>query len=141
MPHIASTMTSDVRYTRWNSNPGGINTKKEIIDGKSEILIRGGHGVAHRQANGGLVTPQGVVTEVSDEELAYLKKDETFNIQLKAGFVKILTPVAAKAAPEKVAKDMPDADKSAPLTNRDFKKGGRAASPEGAKIKEGKEIR
>jgi rRNA maturation endonuclease Nob1 len=134
-------MTSDVKYTRWTSNPGGINTKKEIISGKAEILIRGGHGVAHRQVNGGLVTPQGVVTEVSDEELAFLKKDETFATHLKHGFVKVLTPVAAKAAPEKVAKDMTAADASAPLTDKDFKKGGRATIPENAKIKEGRDVR
>lgn len=140
MPHIASTMTSDVKYTSWVSNPGGINTKKEIV-GKDHVLIKGGHGVAHRRANGGLETPQGVITAVSDAELEFLKKDEVFQTHMKHGFVKILAPAAAKAAPEKIAKDMPDADKSAPLTDNDFKKGGRAAAPEALKIKEGKSVK
>jgi rRNA maturation endonuclease Nob1 len=136
-------MTSDVKYTYWQSNPGGINTKKEITS-KDHVLIKGGHGVAQRQNHGGLVTPQGVVTEVSDVELEFLKKDEVFQTHMKHGFVKILTPAASKIAeakPEKVSKDMPQADKAAPLTDKDFQKGGRATIPEGAKIKEGKNIR
>ncbi len=140
MPHIASTMTSDVKYTRWVSNPGGINTKKEIAK-KDHVLIKGGHGVAQRQNNGGLVTPQGVITAVSDDELAFLKDDEVFKTHLKHGHVKILTPAAAKADPEKVSKDMEQSDKSAPLTDSDFERNGRATIPEGAKIREGKKIR
>lgn len=143
MPHIASTMTSDTHYSDWVSNPGGINVKKDIV-GKKQVTIRGGHGVAKLHKNGARITPDGVITEVTEEELAFLKKDEVFQTQLKGGFVKILTPSAAKTAekaPEKIAADMTPADNSAPLTDKDFKKGGRAATPEGAKIKEGKEVR
>lgn len=140
MPHVASTMSSDTHYSDWTSNPGGINVKKEIT-GKKQVTVHGGHGVAKLHKNGARITPEGVITEVTEAELAFLQKDEVFQTHLKHGFVKILSNAASKAAPEKIAKDMAGADASAPLTDKDFKKGGRAATPEGAKIKEGKEVR
>lgn len=136
MPYIASTMTSDVKYTRWKSNPGGINTKQPIT-AMDHVLVKGGHGVASRRPDGGLVTPNGVVTKVTDDELAFLKKDETFNTHLKSGAVRIM---ASNTAPEKAAKDMLQEDKSAPLTAKDFKKGGRAAMPDSMKVNAGKKL-
>ncbi len=137
MPHIASTMTSDVKYTRWTSNPGGINTKKEVTTGKDHVLIRGGHGVAQRKADGGLVTPNGIITSVTEEELAFLMKDEVFQTHLKAGAVKVLKH---NTTPEKAVKDMATESKSAPLTDKDFKKGGRAQVPENMKVNGGKKL-
>lgn len=137
MPHIASTMTSDVKYTRWISNPGGINTKRPVTVGKDHVLVKGGHGVAQRQDNGGLVTPNGVITAVTDEELEFLMKDETFQTHLKHGAVKVLKQ---NTTPEKAVKDMEQENKAGPLTEKDFKKGGRAQMPESMKVNGGKKL-
>jgi len=135
MPHIASTLTHDVAYTFWNSNPGGINTKK-IIDGKTCVTIKGGHGVAQKTPDGGLRTPNGMITKVSDKELELLKADEVFQTHLKSGCVRVLT---ASAPPEKAAKDMAQS-KDAPLTPKDFEKGGRVKVPEEMKFNGGKKL-
>lgn len=135
MPHIASTLTHDVKYTFWTSNPGGINTKREI-NGKNHILIKGGHGVAQRDAAGGLHTPDGVITTVTEDELKLLEADEVFQTHLKNGCVKVLKQ---NTAPEKAAKDM-SASKDAPLTPKDFEKGGRVAVPDSMKVNGGKKL-
>lgn len=135
MPYIVSTLTHDVNYTFWKSNPGGINVKKEI-DGKTYIRVKGGHGVAKRDSTGGLFTPNGVVTQVTDAELALLKSDEVFQTHMKHGAVKILQ---TKVDPKKVAPDL-SVSPDAPLTSKDFQKGGRAANSESARVNGGKKL-
>lgn len=132
MPHIASTLTTDQKYTMWKSNPGGVN--KEL----HHVTIYGGHGVAHRRKHGGLETPNGVITSISQDDLDMLKKDEAFQCHLKNGFVKIIETAKAPA-PEKAAADLEKADGSAPLTDPDFKEGGRAAAPKALKLSTAKE--
>ncbi len=130
MPYIVSTMTADVKYTRWKSNPGGINVAQD------SVLIKGGHGVAQKGADGGLRTPEGVLTKVSDDDLKFLMSDEVFQTHLKHGAVKVLK---VKAEPAKVAKDM-QAGKDAPLQAKDLDEGGRAAVPDSMKVNGGKAL-
>lgn len=132
MPSIVSTMTHDVKYTLWQSNPGGINIPKKFI------LIKGGHGVARRDAAGGLHTPNGVVTAVTEDELAFLQADEVFCTHLKSGGVKVVSSAAAKA-PEKVTLDMGQSP-DRPLTPKDSEKGGRATVPDSMKVNGGKNL-
>lgn len=131
MPYIASTMATDVNYTRWQTHESGAHTPL------GAVTIKGGHGVASRTPSGGLVTPNGVVTKVTDEELDFLKEEATFKLHLARGAVKVMQ---YDIAPEKVAKDMSQDDSSRPLVTKDFEKGGRAAVPEGMKINGGKDL-
>lgn len=131
MPQVASTLTSDVKYTLWDSQTGGVN--REIM----HVTIRGGHGVAHRRAHGGIETPVGIITSVTDEQLAFLLKDEVFQLHMKNHYVKIIEN-DRKVEPEKVVKDLEAREPSAPLNDADFKEGGRAQAPEALKLSLGK---
>ncbi len=106
--YIFSTIANDQTYVNWVEGEGGVNTVT------SETEVKGGHGVA----NDRLVTPLGVVTEVSDEQLAELEKNFVFQMHKKKGFLVVR---AKNADPEKVVSVMNLKDPSAPLTEADFK--------------------
>lgn len=106
MPYIYSTLTADQIYTNYQSNPNGLPTPT------SQILVRGGANLMTKA----LVTPLGVVTPVSDEELAELKCNEVFKLHLANGF---LTISNAKSDVEKVVCDMTGRDNSAPIVEQD----------------------
>ncbi len=112
MPFIYSTMSQDTTYNVYGEKPAG----SVINNVTQQILIRGGANVANRKA---LVTPVGVVTEVSDATLAELQKNETFQRQLKAGVLKV---DAKKVEVEKVVKDMNPKDGAAQKVASDFAK-------------------
>lgn len=135
MPQVASTLATDVKYTLWSPKskdaPGGPNTAIK------HVTIHGGHGVAHRRAHGGLETPNGVLTTVTDEDVELLKKDEVFQTHERNGYVRIIES-ARKVAPEAAAKDLETKEPSAPLDAEDFKDGGRAQAPKDMKLSLGK---
>lgn len=105
--HVFSTLANDQRYTNYVSNPEGA----PIVTG--EVLIKGGAGVA----NDRFITPLGVHTEISEEQLAELEKNQVFIRHKRDGFVTIQQ---RRADPEKVATDMNAKDKSRPLTPADY---------------------
>lgn len=135
MPQVASTLSCDVKYTLWapksKDAPGGVNTAI------AHVVVHGGHGVAHRREHGGLETPKGVLTSVTDEQVALLKKNETFQTHEKNGFVRIIE-TEKKVASNKAADDLEGVEPSSPLTDKDFKAGGRAAAPSDMKLSLGK---
>lgn len=131
MPFVASTMTSDVNYTIYEVNKSGPHVVKK------QILIKGQAGVAQKEKSGRLWTPDGTMNHVSDSDLELLKKDGTFKTHLSSGAVKI---IQTKATIEKVSKDMAKDVKSGPLTEKDFKVGGRAAIPDHMKPGGGKAL-
>lgn len=135
MPQVASTLATDVKYTLWQPKskdaPGGPNTPLK------HVTIHGGHGVAHRRANGGLDTPIGMITSVTDDELALLKKDEVFQTHEKNGYVRVIES-DKKVDPEVVAADLEAKEPSAPLDDADFKEGGRAGAAKDLKLSLGK---
>lgn len=72
------------------------------------IRIKGGANVRNKYT---LATPTGVVTEVSDEDLALLQKDPAFQNHVAKGFMKVMNT-------EKVdVSDMEKRDRSAQLTD------------------------
>lgn len=131
MPQVASTLTSDVKYTLWDAKTGGVN--REI----AHVTIRGGHGIAHKRSHGGIETPVGMITSVTDDQLAMLLKDEVFQTHQKNGYVKIIE-TDRKVEPEKAVKDLEAREPSAPLNDADFQAGGRAQAPEALKLSLGK---
>lgn len=137
MPYVVSTHSSDVEYVNWSTNKdGGVNIRKEISDGKTGVLIHGGHGVAQKSGSRGIYTPDGVITKITDDELTFLKSDQTFLQHEKSGGVKV---VKTNADPSKVAKDMATS-KDTPLTVKDFEKGGRVSTIDKIKVNGGREL-
>lgn len=118
MNYVYSTMTDDVGYASY-VNDG----HKELSTIEKIVYIKGGTNVADKN----FVTPQGVVTPVTDEDLELLEKNPVFQVHLKGGFVKV---EKKKVNIDKIVKDMNLKDKSRPITKADFKDQGQG-SPKG----------
>ena len=112
MNYVYSTATCGAFYCLYESG-----SEKDLGVVKHKVEIKGGHGVATPKT---CITPRGVVTMVSDEDLEFLMKNDSFIKHMKAGF---LTVDKKEVAPEKKAKDMAQKDGSAPLTPSDFATG------------------
>lgn len=107
MPHVFSTLSNDNCYT--NYEKGGADMP--VI--RAKVLIKGGTNVA----NARLITPLGVVTTVTDEELVELERNPVFQKHKEKGFVRV---EKKKHDPEKVAGGMKTRDLSAPLVPGDY---------------------
>ena len=109
--YIFSTLTSDQRYRDYHKS----DSKDILPTVKSEVFIKGGHGVAGKH----LITPQGVMTKITDDEYAILLNNSDFKMHVKNGFIK-----AEQRAHDvkKVIGDMAVKDKSSPLTPDDYSK-------------------
>jgi hypothetical protein len=108
--YIYSTASTHVEYVKYGPTPqGGV----PAIERK--VAVRGGANVANKH----VITPRGVVTPVTAEDLAFLYSNEQFCKDLRTGF---LTVESVKEDPDTVARDMNPRDGSAPATPRDFEK-------------------
>jgi hypothetical protein len=112
MPYIYSTLTCDNIFAVYapKTDPKALS---RII---KRILILGGHGMKSVK---GLDTPQGVVTKVSDEDLALLEDMLAFRQHVESGF---LVVDKKQVDPAKKIANMKQKDGSAPLTPKDFEK-------------------
>ncbi len=111
MPYVYSTLSSDQEYCQYprKADPKGI---PQIIE---RVFINGKANVTNKKT---FVTPKGVVTEVSDEQLKILDSITAFKDHKEAGFILV---ESKKAEPAKVAKaSMKAKDKSAQLVAADF---------------------
>lgn len=108
---IFSTLTNDQVYATWKQADG---TRLPVRD--QQVKINGGTGVASKH----FVTPRGVVTEVTAEQLAILEKVPAFQRHKERGFLSIEDK---RHDVEKVAADLKPNDDSAPLTPEDFADG------------------
>ena len=111
MPYIYSTLSNDQDYALYpnKSDPKGIPqiVKTVHVKGKANIIDKTT-----------FVTPKGVVSEVTEEELKVLEKIQAFRDHKKAGFIKV---DANEADPKKVAAaDLEPKDRSAQLVAGDF---------------------
>jgi len=101
-------MSSAVDFNRFEKGGADMPVKT------GKITIHGGAGVANKN----LITPNGVVTTVTDEEMEFLNAHELFVQFKKNGFI---TVEKKKVDVEKVVADMSDkADPSAPITPADY---------------------
>lgn len=113
MPYVYSTMSADVAYTDWLPRTEG----QHFDVPAKRVLIKGGHGVAGKH----FITPRGVATQVTEEELALLEKNETFQRHMQAGFISVSDK---KRNTEVVSADMTTFDRSkdaTPLVPGEFK--------------------
>jgi hypothetical protein len=106
--YVYSTLASDVAYT--NHMAGGGDMPIEL----PPVVIKGGAGIANER----LVTPRGIVTEVTEQEVEYLRQNELFKMHEKNGFVEVSE---SRVDPDTAAADMTGRDNSAPLVPEDFK--------------------
>lgn len=105
--YVYSTLSADVRYQ--NTAPGGADLPVVV----SDVLVKGGAGVA----NDRLITPRGVVTEITEEQAEALRANPVFAMHEKNGFVQI---GEAYVDPDKAAADMTGRDTSAPIVPEDL---------------------
>lgn len=87
-----------------------------LKDGKKRVIfLKGGANVIDRKT---LITPQGVITELSDEDYALLVSTDFWKRQEKGGY---LRPVETKDAAEDTAKaGMKKKDRSAQKNKHDY---------------------
>lgn len=112
MPYVFSTLSSDQVYVQWGDAPaqGGLPVRR------AQVLIAGGANVANER----FVTPQGVATQVTAEQLEILNGIKAFQDHVKANHIKVSK---SKADADEVAQDMKPKDESAPLTEPDYAPG------------------
>jgi len=105
--YIYSTLTASQLYTNWAQ--GGADMPIPA----GQVHIAGGAGIADSR----LVTPRGVVTEVTPEQLAILEANDDFVLHRKNGFIEVSQE---RVDPEIAAADMASRDGGAPLVPQDF---------------------
>lgn len=105
---VYSTLASGVDYHIYGKAAEGMPAHRERT-----ITINGGAGIANKN----LITPQGVVTEVTEEELSALENHSLFLLHKKNGH---MTVQRVKADVEKVVADMNTQDPSKPMTPADY---------------------
>lgn len=117
MYYVYSTATNSGSYVEYEKNASNeLSIPKKWPNGKPMVVtIKGGHGLSDKH----FVTPKGVVTQVTDEEMEWLKTNPAFLRHMDRGFISY---DKKKVAPEKKARDMEQKDNCAPLTPKDYEK-------------------
>lgn len=103
---VFSTLASSVAYT--NHVQGGADLPIAL----EPVTIHGGAGVA----NDRIVTPRGVATRVTEEQVEYLRANPIFRLHEENGFVMVSDH---DVAPDIAAADMTGRDNSAPVVPQD----------------------
>ena len=107
--YVFSTLSNDQSYVSHEATPAGLQVEK------GAILVKGGANVANKN----IITPRGVATKVTAEQLEQLRANYVFQQHEKNGFITISDK---KEDADVVAADMKGRDESAPLVDQDFKK-------------------
>lgn len=110
--YIASKMAANVNYAIYTKGQNGINVVKQVI------TINGGADVMDKKT---LITPEGVVTVLSDEDFSKLQNNPIFVRHMKRGVLKVCSN---ERNAENVSKELTK-DTSAQLTPKDYKKQGK----------------
>lgn len=118
MPYITSTMSASVSYAIYGKTAGGL----PVIT--KEIVIEGGANVMSKKL---LATPNGVVTKVTDEELALLQEHPLFKLHEKNGFVRVSKSNPQEDVVKVNTEDMEQKDASAQRVDSDYTKKGKKA--------------
>lgn len=115
MPFIVSKASQDICFCVWDRPKNG------ILKAGRKILIKGGTGVLDKKT---LETPNGVVTEISKEELEFLQNNSSFKRMCERGFMMI---ESSKTTAKTKAKKKDKRDRGAQLTKEDFESRGQSA--------------
>lgn len=122
MPFVYSTLTNAQRYVKYGPEVAGGVPREERA-----VYIEGGANVANKH----FITPKGVATEVSAEDLEMLKENKLFQEHQKNGHIVIED---RKADVDKVVADMTGRSPDAPIRPEDFQLG-KEYETEGTTIK------
>lgn len=117
--YIYSTLSNSQMISEFVSAEGGTPKRKR------SVIINGGSNVSNKA----LVTPRGVVTELSDADYEFVKNDRSFKRWVERGYIVVDDK---KIDVEKVIADMDGRDESAPLVPQDFEDATRAKLTEGS---------
>lgn len=113
MPYVLSKLANTQIYTTYAKGVDNINIPTEKVE------IKGGADVT----NNNLVTPEGVITKITPEQLDILKQNRDFQRHLDGGFVKYFgTAPNIEKHVEKMEKDP-----SRQITKADYEKKGKKA--------------
>ena len=112
--YIYSTLSCNRIYGSWDKGAADLPIKGP------QVHIKGGANVA----DGHFITPKGVCTTITENDLAICQKDPVFLRHVKRGFIKV---EKREEKAEKVASDMESRDASAPLTPGDYEAKGEKA--------------
>lgn len=104
---IYSTLTADNIYAGYAKGGADI----PIV--AHQVHIKGGANVADRR----LITPRGVVTEVTDADFDFLMENSVFQMHVENGYISFSD---RKEDPEVAAADMEGRDQASPLVPEDF---------------------
>ena len=111
MAFITSASAAPHDYVvEWEQGPNNVRKPKRTIH------INGGSDVINKRT---LITPRGVVTEVTEKDIEDLKKDPLFIFHLNNGFLEIS---GTEKEANKAEKDL-EKDKSAQITPDDYENG------------------
>ncbi len=108
---IYSTATNSTQYCEYDNKDDPKKLKRKV----RFVTILGGTGVARKR---GLVTPLGVCTIVTEEQLAFLEQNGSFKRHKQAGFITVVKSSAPD--PAKVAENMAQRDGSSPRMPHDY---------------------
>lgn len=119
--YIVSHESASIEFPKW------VRTKTGV-DAQGSVLINGGAGVINKKT---METPKGIITEVSEEDLKFLKTQSLFNEKVANGSLEIVeSEKKAKESSKKGKKD-----KGAQLTAKDFEEAGQTPPMVGAEEK------
>lgn len=119
--YIISHESASVEFPKW------IRTKTGL-DAQGSVTIKGGAFVINKKT---METPKGVITEVTKEELDFLKTQALFKEKVESGSYEIVeNEKKAKASSKRGKKD-----KGAQLTAKDFEEAGQTPPMVGAEEK------
>lgn len=131
MPYIHSTHATDVAYTEYDTTQAKKNPNVLPIP-KRTVTIKGGAGLQNKR----LFTPGSVVTEVSNDDLAFLMQDQHFVRHMADGFIRV---EGHKFDADVVGADMNQNDKSRPVTPEKLEAEGAKVGKDGKVVLGGKE--
>ena len=114
--YIFSTNTNDIEIIQYAIPE---NPRQEAIPLR-RFTIKGGANLTNKN----FITPRGVATRCTSEELEWLLKQRAFQQGVGEGFFSCSN---SEHDLERTVSDMQAADKSAPLTPKDYEPGGRRA--------------
>jgi hypothetical protein len=110
--YVFSTLTASNEYALWEPRKEGQRSGPHVK--KKSVTILGGSNVINKQ----FVTPRGVLTHVTPEDMKLLENNRTFKQHYERGF---LVVAEKRGEPNEVAKSMTKKDKSAQLEPADYK--------------------
>ncbi len=109
--YVYSTLTNGQRFVKYE------NMGNDLPVVVASVEINGGAGVARKQT---LLTPYGVRTDISADQMDFLNQNAMFKKMVAGGWLTVTKATGWGVDPDAIAADMSQRDGSAPLVPADF---------------------